>query len=211
MIEVIGWLHALPDQVIYITVLLVVGIESLGVPLPGEITLMSAALLASHGAVSPWGVWAAGSVGAITGDSIGYLLGHTFGDNLLHLLGRLFPRHVNDRTTGAARVFFRRYGAKTVFFGRFIALLRIFAGPLSGILKMQYRKFLLANASGGIVWSGLAVWSVYFLGVVAEHWFRRFSWIALVVALLVGTVLTIIFRQRIEDFIDRHADEPPKA
>jgi membrane protein DedA with SNARE-associated domain len=175
------------------------------VPLPGEITLMSAALLASQGVANPWIVWCVAAAGAIVGDSIGYYIGHSQGRRFLKVLGRLFPTHVNPRTIDLAERLFRRHGAKTVFFGRFIAILRIFAGPLAGILKMPYRRFLLANASGGIVWSGIVLWVVYFLGVVAEKWLHRLSWAALIACLVLGAIVSIMFRGRLEKYLEKRS------
>lgn len=203
-IDVIGWLHTLPPEAVYAAVFFVVGIESLGVALPGELTLMTAALIAGHGLVNPWLVWGAGASGAIIGDSIGYFIGHTQGRRFLGLLGKLFPKHVNPPTIKLAEAIFRRHGSKTVFFGRFVALLRILAGPLAGILHMPYQKFLLANASGGLVWSGITVWTVYFLGVVSEGWLHRLSWVGLVVVLLVGFVSSLVFRSRLEEYLKKH-------
>ncbi len=203
----VSWLHMLPPEVVYAAVFLFVGIESLGIPLPGEVVLMSAALLASQGIVDPAFLWIAGATGAIVGDSTGYLIGHHYGYRLLHRLEKWFPRHVNARTIAFAERAFRRHGAKVVFFGRFIAILRIFAGPLSGILKVKYRRFLSANAAGGIIWSGLAVWTVYFLGIVAEHWFKRLSWVALGVAVIVGVVVSLVFRNKIEAYMDRQDEQ----
>lgn len=206
-IDIIGWLHTLPSFVIYVTVLLVVGVESLGVPLPGEITLMSAALLASKQVANPWVIWAVGATGAVVGDSIGYYIGLTHGHRLLNKMNKWFPRHVNEHTIHLAKTAFHRHGLKTVFFGRFVAILRIFAGPLAGMLKMPYEKFLVANATGGIVWSGLAVWVVYYLGIIAEQWFSRFSWIALGVALVIGTVFSMMLRKQIEISLDKRQDK----
>ena len=82
---------------------------------------------------------------------------------------------------------FDRWGARAVFFGRFIALLRIFAGPLAGALKMRYSRFLLANVSGALCWAGGTTALVYYAGMAAERWLTRgFSWIALVVAVVGG-------------------------
>ena len=85
----------------------------------------------------------------------------------------------------AERVF-TRHGAWAVFFGRFIALLRIFAGPLAGSLRMPYGRFLAANASGGIIWATGITYLIWFLGVAAEKWLSRVSWLGLVAAVLVG-------------------------
>lgn len=201
-LDIIGWLQGLSPIIIYGAVLIVVGVESLGVPLPGEIVLMSAALLASQGYVDPAIVWAAGAAGAIIGDSLGYALGHHYGYKLLDRLALWFPRHVNERMIKLAKKVFYRHGIKVVFSGRFIAILRIFTGPLSGILKLPYKRFLLANAFGGVVWSGLAVWLVYFLGIIAEHWLKRLSWIALGAAILIGTMASIVFRRRVNAYLD---------
>ncbi len=202
-IDAIHWLSNFPPEVSYLIVLAVVGIESIGVPLPGEVILMGAGLLASHGAINPGLVWAAGAAGAVVGDSTGYVLGRQFGYKLLRLLERFFPHHVNSRTISFAEHIFHKHGVKVVFFGRFIALLRIFAGPLSGILKLPYAKFFVANAAGGILWSGIAVWTVYFLGVVAERWFKQFSWIALVLAVIAAIVTAFISRRHIHALLEK--------
>ena len=73
-----------------------------------------------------------------------------------------------------------------MFFGRFIALLRIFAGPLAGSLRMPYGRFLAANACGGIIWATGITYLIWFLGVAAEKWLSRLSWLGLVAAVLVG-------------------------
>ncbi|MEI6254215.1 MAG: DedA family protein, partial [Mycobacteriaceae bacterium] len=83
-----------------------------------------------------------------------------------------------------------------VFFGRFIALLRILAGPLAGALRMRYPHFLAANASGAICWAGGTTAVVYFLGLAAEKWLSRFSWVALVLAVLLGVVMTRLLKER---------------
>jgi membrane protein DedA with SNARE-associated domain len=83
-----------------------------------------------------------------------------------------------------------------VFFGRFIALLRILAGPLAGALKMRYPRFLTANISGAICWAGGTTALIYYAGVAAERWLARFSWIALVVAVVCGAIVAVLVRER---------------
>ena len=83
-----------------------------------------------------------------------------------------------------------------MFFGRFIALLRILAGPLAGALHMRYRYFLAANASGAICWAGGTTAVVYFLGLAAEKWLSRFSWVALVIAVIIGVGMTMLLKDR---------------
>ena len=91
--------------------------------------------------------------------------------------GRKMPRHFGPSHVTAAERLFARWGMLAVFFGRFIALLRIFAGPLAGALRMHYPRFLIANVLGGICWAAGTTFAVYFLGIVAERWLQRFSWI----------------------------------
>jgi membrane protein DedA with SNARE-associated domain len=194
--EVSAWLEAFPPMVIYLIVGLIIGLESMGIPLPGEITLVSASLLSVKGIGSPWGVAIAASIGAIVGDSIGYAVGKRGGRPLLNRLGRRFPKHLGEEQIARAEGMFARWGTWAVFFGRFVALLRILAGPMAGALKVPYRKFLIANASGGLVWAFGTVWVIYWIGEVAERWLKRFSWAALVLAVAAGVCSTLWFKYR---------------
>lgn len=191
-------LQSIPPAAVYLLVGCVVGLESLGIPLPGEIILVSAALLSSHHelAVNPVGVGSAAVLGAVIGDSIGYAIGYRLGLPLFDRLGRRFPKHFGPGHVALAERLFDRWGVRAVFFGRFIALLRIFAGPLAGALKMHYPRFLAANVSGAICWAGGTTVLVYYAGVAAEHWLQRLSWIALVVAVICGIGAAIFLRQR---------------
>jgi len=191
-------LQSIPPVAVYLLVGGVVGVESLGVPLPGEIVLVSAALMSSHHdlAVNPIGVGIAAIIGAVIGDTIGYTIGRRFGMPLFDRLGRRFPKHFGPGHVMLAEKLFNRWGVRAVFFGRFIALLRIFAGPLAGALKMHYPRFLAANVSGAICWAGGTTALVYYAGMAAERWLERFSWIALVVAVLCGLTATILLRER---------------
>jgi membrane protein DedA with SNARE-associated domain len=202
-------LEAIPPLLVYVVVGLVIGFESLGIPLPGEIVLVSAALLSSRHEldVSPLWIAVAGSTGAIVGDSIGYAIGRRWGTTLFERLGRRFPKHFGRRNVAFAESIFVRWGVYAVFFGRFIALLRIFAGPLAGALKMHYPKFLAANALGGITWAAGTTFAVYSLGVVAEQWLSRFSWIALVVAAVAGLTVGFLIKRRTERAAARFAEE----
>jgi membrane protein DedA with SNARE-associated domain len=190
------WLQAIPPIAIIVVVGVVIGVESLGVPLPGEIVLVSAALLSAQHVVEPLWVGVAASVGAIVGDSIGYSIGRRGGRPLFERLGRRFPKHFGPEHVAAAERSFQRWGMWAVFFGRFIALLRIFAGPLAGALHMRYAKFLVANAGGGIVWAGGTTAVIYFLGLVAERWLHRFSWLGLTAVVLCGMASALFVKRR---------------
>jgi membrane protein DedA with SNARE-associated domain len=192
------FLESIPALAVYLTVGLVIGLESLGIPLPGEIALVSAALLSSRENldISPVWVGVAAITGAIIGDSIGYSIGRRYGMSLFERLGTRFPKHFGTGHVALAKQLFSRWGVWAVFFGRFIALLRILAGPLAGALHMRYRHFLAANAAGAICWAGGTTAVVYFLGLAAERWLSRFSWVALVLGIAVGLGFTLLLKDR---------------
>ncbi len=200
------WLGTLPPLLLYLMVAVVIGVESMGIPLPGEIALVTASLLASSGHANIWWVAAAASAGAIAGDSLGYLIGRRGGRSLLDRLGRRFPNHLGPSHLASAERAFHRWGVWAIFFGRFVALLRIAAGPLAGALRVPYPKFLIANASGGIAWAGGTALVVYYAGKAAEKWLQGFSWVALVVAVLFGIGTTLVLRSRAR----RHRAAPPE-
>ncbi|MEV8631619.1 DedA family protein [Streptosporangium sp. NPDC051023] len=202
------WLQAIPAVWVYVLVGMVIGIESLGIPLPGEIVLVSSALLAAKGVVDPLWVGICASIGAIVGDSIGYAIGRRGGKPMFDRLGRRFPKHFGPSHIGKAERYFHRYGMWTVFFGRFVALLRILAGPLAGALHMPYWKFLIANMLGGVAWAGGTTAVIYYLGMAAERWLQGFSWVALVVALLFGAATTLILRRRAAKMAAEEPEEP---
>ncbi|MFD5859653.1 DedA family protein [Streptomyces chartreusis] len=206
------WLETVPPLAIYLLVGLVIGLESLGIPLPGEIILVSSALLASqHGEIDPFVLGACASAGAIIGDSIGYAIGRKGGRPLLAWLGSKFPRHFSEAHIATAERSFQKWGMWAVFFGRFVALLRIFAGPLAGVLRMPYWKFLTANILGGIVWAGGTTAVIYYVGVVAESWLKRFSWLGLVAAVLVGLASMLIIKRRAGKVQTAHQEPEPVA
>jgi membrane protein DedA with SNARE-associated domain len=207
-VDVDALLQTIPPIAVYVVVAAVIGLESLGIPLPGEIILVSAALLASRHTldVSPVAVGAAATVGAVVGDTIGYTIGRRYGMSLFERLARRFPKHFGTGHVALAKQLFARWGVWAVFFGRFVALLRILAGPLAGALRMHYPKFLAANALGGLCWAGGTTAVVYFAGLAAERWLSRFSWVALVIAVVLGIGLTLLLRERTARLI-RDLDE----
>jgi membrane protein DedA with SNARE-associated domain len=139
----------------YLIVLLGVGIESLGIPVPGETALLVGVFLATQGRLSVPVVALVAWVGAVAGDNLGYAIGRRWGTRLVRLpaIGRFYTV---DRLERAEDVFARR-GWLAVFTGRFVALLRIFAGPLAGMHRMPWTLFFLANAAGGAVWVAVIV------------------------------------------------------
>ncbi|MES9807981.1 DedA family protein [Streptomyces cinereoruber] len=207
--HVLEWLETIPPIAVYVLVGVVIGLESLGIPLPGEIVLVSSALLASqHGDINPYVLGACATAGAIIGDSIGYAIGRKGGRPLLARLGRKFPKHFSEANIGLAESSFRKWGMWAVFFGRFVALLRIFAGPLAGVLHMPYWKFLVANVFGGILWAGGTTAVIYSVGIVAEAWLKRFSWLGLVLAVLIGLTSMLVLKNRAKKAAAERAAEP---
>ncbi len=201
------WLETVPAVSVYLLVGVVIGLESLGIPLPGEIVLVSSALLASqHGEINPYILGACATAGAIIGDSIGYAIGRKGGRPLLAWLGGKFPKHFGPAQIAMAERSFEKWGMWAVFFGRFVALLRIFAGPLAGVLRMPYWKFLIANVFGGILWAGGTTAVIYSVGVVAEAWLKRFSWLGLVLAVLFGLTSMLVLKSRAKKAAAAHQE-----
>jgi len=208
-VHVDALLISVSPVVVYVLVGLVIGLESMGIPLPGEVILVSAALLAARQEldVSPVWVAVAATAGAVVGDSIGYLAGRHWGERMFTVLGRRFPRHASPDRLAYTEHVFARHGVWAVFFGRFVALLRIFAGPMAGALRMPYPRFLAANALGGLVWAGGTTMAIYTLGTRAEDWLKESSWIGLALAVTAGVAVSTIFRRRLERAVARYGAE----
>jgi membrane-associated protein len=128
----------------------IIGLESMGVPSPGETALVLAAVLASQGKLQIWLVILIGVASAIIGDNAGYLLGRRFGREVLSAKGPLHKHRAEAIAAGDR--FFERHGPKAVFVARWIALVRFAAAWLAGINKMPFRQFFFWNALGGITW-----------------------------------------------------------
>jgi membrane protein DedA with SNARE-associated domain len=204
-VNVEALLQTIPPLAVYLTVGLIIGFESLGIPLPGEIILVTAAVMSTRESlgINPLWVAMAAITGAIIGDSIGYSIGRRFGMSLFERLGRRFPKHFGAGHVALAKQLFTRWGVWAVFFGRFMALLRILAGPLAGALRMRYPHFLVANASGALCWAGGTTAVVYFLGLAAEKWLARFSWVALVIAVIAAIGMTLLLKDRTRVLIEQ--------
>jgi membrane protein DedA with SNARE-associated domain/membrane-associated phospholipid phosphatase len=135
----------------YLAVLVLVGLESLGLPLPGETALLTASAYAAAGHLSIAGVIAAAAIGAILGDAGAYWIGRTGGLALVRRYGRFL--RIDEAKVEAAQRFFARHGGKTVFLGRFVSLLRMLAALLAGVTRMPYGRFTAYNVAGGVCWA----------------------------------------------------------
>ena len=175
----------------YVVLFVLVALESLGIPLPGETALLTAAALAALGHLSIYAVVATAVAAAVIGDNGGYWIGRKGGIALVRRYGRRI--HLNESQLDRARGFFERHGPKTVFIGRFIALLRTWVAVLAGTARMPYGSFMLYNALGGVCWSVIFGTLGFVFGrnlPRLEHYIGQASLAgALLVALVVGLVL----------------------
>ena len=148
-------LERLLQQWGYLTIFFGMLLENAGLPLPGETITLLGGYAAGNGTLQFPLVVAAAAGGAILGDTIGYWVGRRAGWPLVLRLGRLLRRPPEQLE--AFRSSFLRHSGKSVFFGRFIAVLRVLAGPMAGALGMPYPRFLLCNAGGALLWAVLMV------------------------------------------------------
>ncbi len=147
----------------YWAVFVLVGLENAGIPLPGEIILISAAIVAGTTHQMEIGlVIAAAALGGVLGANLGYWLGREFGFRLLLRYGRVIG--LGERQLKLGQYLFLRHGGKVVFLGRLVAVLRVLAAILAGINCMSWPRFLLSNVAGGILWAGLYGGGAFLLG-----------------------------------------------
>jgi membrane-associated protein len=174
----------------------IIGLESMGIPSPGETALVAAAVLASQGKLEIWLVILIGVSSAIIGDNIGYLLGRWFGRDVLEAPGPLY-RH-RKRAIAAGDRFFERHGPKAVFFARWIALVRFAAAWLAGINRMPFKLFFFWNALGGITWGVTYGLVGYYGGHAATHVLATVGIIGAVIlgAMLVAFLVYVWVRER---------------
>lgn len=147
----------------YLVVFIFVAIESMGLPVPGESTLLLASVYAgtTHHLSVVLVIFAA-ALGAVAGDNIGYVAGRTGGQTLLHRSRGHFRFDENKLRLG--QYLFDRHGGKVVFFGRFVAILRMWAAFLAGAHRMPWTRFLVFNTAGGTVWAALMGTLAYLFG-----------------------------------------------
>ena len=186
----------------YVALFFGILLENAGIPLPGETALLIAGYLTSEAGeyrLHLWAVIVVACFGAICGDNLGFLLGRKLARPRL-AAGKRFWFLTPERF-GKAEVYFAKYGAATVFFGRWVALLRIAAGPAAGAAGMPWRKFLIANAAGAAVWAtGIGI-----IGHLAgpawqalQTWLGRGAWVlaGVVVVGFVAWHLKGLFRRK---------------
>lgn len=178
----------------YLAVFGLVGIESLGVPLPGETALIAAGAYAGQTHhLNPWAIFAVAVSGAVVGDNIGYFIGDKGGYRIARRYGHKV--RLDEAKLKVGRYVFDRHGAKVVFLGRFVSVLRTYAAFLAGTSKMAWRKFLPANAAGGILWAAIYTASSYAAGTTLKHVSGKID-LALGAAALVAIVAVVLAVRR---------------
>jgi membrane protein DedA with SNARE-associated domain len=176
-----------------------VAAESAGVPLPGETALIAASILAAQGHYSIVSVIVVAASAAIIGDNVGYWIGRTGGRKLLERWGPV--RRYAERAIPPGERFFEKHGGKTVFIGRFVAVLRVTAAWLAGITHMSWWRFFLWNAAGGIVWAtGVSLLAYYFGKAAADavQTYGVYALIAIVVVVVIGFFGMRLLKKRVE-------------
>jgi membrane protein DedA with SNARE-associated domain len=149
-------------------VFLFVALESMGIPLPGETALIAASLYAGSTHRLNVGLIAlVAAVAAVAGDNGGYWLGKHGGTRLVQRYGHWV--RLDARKLKVGRYLFARHGGKVVFFGRFVSVLRTYAAFFAGLNEMRRSRFLIANATAGVLWAAVCSYGAYALGSAATR------------------------------------------
>jgi len=189
----------------YLGIAVVVGLESMGLPLPGEATLAAAALYAGKTqALNIWVIIACASTGAILGDNLGFWIGREIGFRLLLRYGAYL--RLTESRIKLGEYLFQRHGGKIVFFGRFISLLRSLAALLAGVNQMSWPRFLLFNATGGTLWATLYGLAAFYIGREVES-LRRPIGIGLLVVGVLVVIIALVFIARHETELEIEAEQ----
>ena len=176
--------------------------ESMGLPLPGETVLVTAALYSgTRHQISILLVVSVAAFAAIIGDNLGYLIGRSIGLRFLVRYGHYIGLH--ERRLKLGQYLFLRHGGKIVFFGRFVAVLRTLAALLAGANLMRWPHFLLMNAFGGICWAAVFGFGAYLLGEQIKRVAGPVGLIMLVVAVIFVTAGFVFFRQHENELEER--------
>jgi membrane protein DedA with SNARE-associated domain len=194
-----GFLHGVApilDRWGYLAVAGVIGVESFGVPAPGQTIMVAAAIYAGAGRLNVVAVAAIAFVAAVLGDNIGYWIGVRGGRRIVHRFGK-YVLITPERLERAER-FFARRGNRIVVVARFIDGLRQLNGVIAGITAMPWRTFLIYNAIGAALWVGWWTTISYLLGThlveIIEQVHRYKWWAMAVVAVAVAAYIVLHVR-----------------
>ncbi|WP_017654337.1 DedA family protein [Fortiea contorta] len=175
----------------YWAIFLGILLESLGIPLPGETVTLVGGFLAGSNELSYWWVLAVAITGAVIGGTCGYWIGRYGGWTFLLQIGKIF--RISEVRLLGIKEQFSQNAAKAVFFGRFFALLRVFAAPLAGIADMPFGRFFWYNLAGASAWASVMVTLAFFAGKIISleqlvSWVSQFA----IAALLILIALIVI-------------------
>jgi len=175
---------------------LLVGIEALGVPLPGETAVIFAGLSAAAGHLSIVAVIVVAAAGAIIGDNIGFVIGRKGGRALLERPGRFAEER--RRVLEIGDPFFERHGPKAVFLGRWITGLRVWTSWLAGASDMRWPTFMLWNALGGTAWATSVALAAYYGGTGVEKVFSKIGLYGGIAAGVIVVLAVVYVRRRLK-------------
>lgn len=197
----------------YLTLFVLTFLETsafLGLIAPGETIIVLCAFYAFRGVLDVWAVGAVATVGAILGDQVGYLLGRTYGYGLVHRFGKyvFFDR----KRLRATERYYEKHGGKTVFFGRFMSILRSFGPVVAGTTRMSYPSFLMWSVASCIVWGAAFTAIGYFFGKSWQVIEEYLGWGG-AAAFVIGIVLVLWFlhNKREEQLEEEFQEESPSA
>ena len=175
-------------------VFLLIAIETMGIPVPGETALVTAGIVASRGRLQIEVVIVLAAAAAILGDNVGFAIGRKLGRKLLTAPGPLL--HHRRRVIAVGEPFFDRHGPKAVFLGRWVTGLRITAAWMAGVTRMSWPTFVFWNALGGIAWATSIGLVAYFVGHSAERIIHIAGLGGAGAVVLGGFVLWLVLRVR---------------
>lgn len=193
----------------YLILFLVTFLETsafLGLIAPGETIVVLCGFYAFRGVLDPWLVGGVTVIGAIAGDQAGYLLGRTYGKGLITRFGKYF--FFDAKRLRATEGYYARHGGKTVFFGRFMSILRSFGPVVAGMSRMRYRTFLAWSVASCIVWGTAFTMLGYFFGAsweVIKEWLGWGGAAAFVLG--IAAVLWFLHHKREAAFEERFGEK----
>lgn len=196
-------LHHFLAEYGYWALALLIGLESMGIPLPGETVLIMASVHAGDRGDDLGAVIAAAAGGAIIGDNIGYLLGRKLGFRFLVRFGKQFG--FTDARIKLGQYLFMKHGSKVVFFGRFVAVLRCLAAFLAGVNQMRWPRFLVSNAAGAVVWASSIGFGAFSFGRAFHRIAGPFSLAAFILA-TIAVIWCFIYVSRHESALEAEAE-----
>ncbi len=207
--DVAKWVEHLFAEYGYPIVFLAVLGESAGLPLPGETILLIAGVAAQHGSLALPVVWLLGATAAIVGDNLGYWVGHYGGRPLLMRYGRILGVH--ERELRILDKYFEVHGAKTVFLGRWVIFLRVWAALFAGAARMNWKRFFIYNALGGTAWVISMSSLAYIFSSSISRLKGLFGVVAWVLAFVVaGFVVVFVAREQRKN-LEKYAREDDEA